>query len=120
MRVAAAHRAFTVVIGDVQISGDEARGHPKGAHGLDHKHRKVTTTPASEFESLERALNALLMPAYVLEGPFDAVCEVDQKLAGIGWPSLSQKSSRPPLDVAIRVDIMPFNETDQVRHLFRL
>jgi hypothetical protein len=55
----------------------------------------------------------------MLEGPFDAVGEVDQKLAGIGWPILSQKSSRPPLDMAIRVDRMSFNETDQIRHLFR-
>ena len=31
-------------------------------------------------------LNALLIPAHVLEGPIDSVGEVDQKLAGIGWP----------------------------------
>src|SRR5208282_2001771 len=91
MRVAAAHIASVVITGDVQISGDEACGHPKGAHPLDHQHGKVTTTPASQFESPERGLNALLIPAYVLEGPVDSVCEIDQKLARIGWPLLSQK-----------------------------
>src|SRR5271155_2503754 len=34
VRVAAANVGFVVVSGDVQISGDEACGHPKGAHSL--------------------------------------------------------------------------------------
>jgi len=55
----------------------------------------------------------------VLEGPFDAVCEVDQKREGIGWPIVSQKCSGPALDMAIRVDRLTFNEAGQVRHLFR-
>src|SRR5271155_625852 len=80
VRVTAAHIASVVVTGDVQISGDEACRDTKGAHRLDHQHGKVTTTPAAEFESLQRGLNALLMSAYVLKGPVDAVCEIDQKL----------------------------------------
>ena len=119
VRVAAALIAFVVVIGDVQISGDKARSHAKGTHSFDHQHGKVTTAPASEFESLERDLNALLIPAYVVEGPFDAVGEVDQKLAGIGWSILSQKCSNPLLNMAIWVDRLSFDEREQVGHLFR-
>jgi hypothetical protein len=31
--------AAGLVIGDVQISGDEARCHPEGTGGIDHQHR---------------------------------------------------------------------------------
>jgi hypothetical protein len=51
--------AAGLVIGDVQISRDEARGHPEGTGGIDHQHGKVATAPASECQSLERGLNAL-------------------------------------------------------------
>src|ERR1700730_9038599 len=108
----AAARIVFIVIRNAQISGDEACGHPKGAHSLDHQHGKVTTTPASEFESLERDLNTLLISADVLEGPFDAACEVDQKLECISWLILSEKCSGPPLEMAIRVDRLSFNEWD--------
>ena len=37
----------------------------------------------SQFQSPQRSLNALLIPAYVLEGPINFVGEVDQKLARI-------------------------------------
>jgi len=101
------------VIGDVQISRHEACGHPEGAHSIDHQHGKVTTAPTSECQSLDRRLNTLLMPAYVLEGPSDALCEVDQKLVGIGRPILSKKGSSPLPDLAIRVERLSFDQIDQ-------
>src|ERR1700688_4732388 len=58
------------------------------------------------------------MPARVLEGPPDAVREVDQKLA-CTRPILTQKRSRPAPDLAFRVERLSFNQLDQVRHLFR-
>src|SRR6266853_3151093 len=115
----AARLAFVAVIADLQISGDEARRHPERAHGLDHQHGKVATTPASECECLRRGLDALRIPAYVLEGSLDAGCQVVQKREGIGRPIVSQKCSSPALDLAVRVDRLSFDEADQIRHFFR-
>jgi hypothetical protein len=101
--------AATVVAGDVQIPGDEARCHPEGTGGIDHQHGKVATAPASECQSLERGLNALLVPSCVPEGPSNAMGEVDQKLARIGRPIPVQKCSSPSLDLAIRVERSPLH-----------
>jgi len=63
-------------------------------------------------------LNALFVPAYVPENPFDLVSEIDQKLARIGRLIVVQKCPGPLLDKAIRIVRLTLYETDQIRHLF--
>jgi hypothetical protein len=92
---------------------------PSRENSLDHQHGKVGQLPLPTARVWSGVLNALLIPVCVLEGPFDAVCEVDQNREGIGWPIVSQKCSSPALDMANRVERVSFNAAGQVRHLFR-
>jgi len=80
----AAGDTIVVIIGKMQISGDEPRRDSKRAQRRDHEHRKIATTPARELQRLDRILGTLLVPRHVLEGPLDGLRHVDEKLAGVG------------------------------------
>src|SRR5208283_1092855 len=116
--VTAAGIAF-IVTRDVQISGDETCGHAERADRIDHQHCEVTTASASELKRPQRGLDALLIPAHVLEGPVDFMSEVDKKLAGIEVPIFSQKCTRPLIDKMFRIERLSFHEPEQVGHLMR-
>jgi N-formylglutamate amidohydrolase len=57
----AAGDGVVVVIAKMQISRHEPRGYSKRAQCRDHEHCKVATTPAPEFQGLDRTLAHILV-----------------------------------------------------------
>ena len=91
--------AVVVVIVKMQISGNESRGDSKRAQRRDHERRKVATTPAGEFQSLDRVLNSLLVSRHMLEGPVDGLRHIDEKLVGVGRSVLTQERGGPAIEL---------------------
>ena len=97
MRVAATE-AVVVVIGKMQISGNEPSGYSKRAQRCDHEHRKVPTASAPKLQGPDWIPGPLLMPGDVFEGPPDGLGHVDKKLVGVGRSVLAEEPASPTIE----------------------
>ena len=108
---------FVVVIGQMHVSGHEARSNSARAQYRDHEHSKVATTPAAEIEGADRILNSLLVSRYVLEGPPDGPCHVDQQFVRVGGSVSAEEDRAPAIEFAARGGRQ--NETFETGPIFR-
>jgi hypothetical protein len=108
---------FVVVVGQMHVSGHEARGNSARAQCRDHQHSEVATTPAAEIKGADWILNSLLVSRYVLEGPPDGPCHVDEQFVRVGGSVSAEEDCAPAIEFAARGGRQ--NETFETGPIFR-
>src|SRR5580700_5593143 len=102
MGVAAGNTIVVVIIGQMQISGHEARGNATGAKRRYHQHGEVTTTAAAEIERADGRLDTLLVPRNVLEGPPDGPRHGAEQFVRVGRAIVAEERGAPAIDRGMR------------------